>query len=139
MPAVKVMPGIVRCLFVRGADRIGRSVPYRLQIPFRAVPDHRVRDDDKLSRHGDHDDLVGLSLVFHPPREGFQNRVVPGGDDGRLVQNGPQVVPSAVDAALALLFPAVAGEVRQARQGRPSCDWGSSRARAIRRSGSRRY
>ena len=71
--AVPVVPGFVRGLFVRGAGWIGRSVPFRLRIRCRAVADLPVGEDQELSRHCDHHDLVGLPLVFStsPLREPF--------------------------------------------------------------------
>ena len=64
--------------------------------------------------------MTKTSRAFRRPRplrEERQNHVRPEGRDRRLVENRTQAIPSAGDAALALLFPAVAGVGREAGQG----------------------
>ena len=52
---------LARC---RDGFRLGRCPHVRFGIPFRSVPDHRVRDDGEFPRHRDDDDLAGLSRVL---------------------------------------------------------------------------
>ena len=86
--------------FARTRDGFARSPAARSGVPFPAVPNHRVADDEEFPRRGDGDDLRGFPCGLEPVRELRENRIATGRREGRLERDVAHRLPAAADDRL---------------------------------------